>query len=318
MTTDTPDTGPQAADAYNAEYHTDIPVGEILRRARIHMGLSLEDVESQLRIRSALLEALEHNDVSNLPGRAYAIGFVRSYSEFLGLDGDKMVALFKRQAVGQSARPELNFPVPASESKMPDKYIMAGAIAGLLILILLASLMTGGGGDETSVPDVPVEMQVTETDYSVPAAGADEEVLDEDDTTTVAEATEAEEPEQTAASPAPAPAPQPAAQQQEADAQASATSAESQESRIVIRAIDNSWVEIRDQDGNVLVSRILQKGNYYLLPNDPTLIMDTGSIGALQIVLDGKPLPRMGKMGQIARSISLDPDALRERAARWR
>ncbi|PZO78204.1 MAG: DUF4115 domain-containing protein, partial [Micavibrio aeruginosavorus] len=80
-------------------------MGEILRRTRVHYGQSLQQIEGVLRIRASQLDALEQGDVSQLPGRVYAIGFVRSYSEYLGLDGDKMVHLFKEQSVGKQKKP---------------------------------------------------------------------------------------------------------------------------------------------------------------------------------------------------------------------
>lgn len=293
--------------AYDTEYHTDIPVGEILRRARMHYGLSLDDVEASLRIRSALLGALEQSDVSGLPGKAYAIGFVRSYSEFLGLDGDQMVKLYKRQSGGGAERPTLALPVPASESKMPSPIIMAAAAGGLLFVVVLIALFVLVP-DREKIPDVPEEMKVAAAPEQETATtgfvgtpeipGLDEALGTEDFAreTGAAEAspTPAGKPSETEATPMPVPG--------------------SDESRIVVRAIENSWVEIRDSSDNILVSRVLEKGNYYLLPDDASLVMDTGSVGALEIVLDGVKLPPFGKVGEIARSISLDPAQLKLRA----
>ena len=90
--------------------YTDLSVGEILRRTRLYYGQSLNDVEINLRIRASQLDLLEQNHIAHLPGRVYAIGFVRAYSEYLGLDGDKMVHLFKAQSVGKKWRPKLSFP----------------------------------------------------------------------------------------------------------------------------------------------------------------------------------------------------------------
>ncbi|MBU0859077.1 MAG: helix-turn-helix domain-containing protein, partial [Alphaproteobacteria bacterium] len=104
-------TGPNSTPQKNWENLTDMTVGEILRRTRLHYGQSLTDVESILRIRAAQLQALEDGRIDLLPGRVYAIGFVRAYAEYLGLDGEKMVHLFKAQA-GNPPRPraELHFP----------------------------------------------------------------------------------------------------------------------------------------------------------------------------------------------------------------
>ena len=81
-------------DAYK-----DMSVGDILKKARLSKNMTIDQVAEYLRIRATYLDALEQNDVSLLPGRVYAIGFVRSYANFLGLDEDKLVYLFKNQKV---------------------------------------------------------------------------------------------------------------------------------------------------------------------------------------------------------------------------
>lgn len=145
--------------SYDAEYYTDMPIGEILRRARTHYGLTLEDVEKSLRIRASQLQILEEGTIEKLPGRVYAIGFVRSYSEFLGLDGDKMVHLFKMQSVGGHKKPALHFPVPASESKIPNLQIVIASAVGLIVIIALFAIFSGGSDKEKEIPAVPADIQ---------------------------------------------------------------------------------------------------------------------------------------------------------------
>lgn len=84
-------------DIKEEEPEPDSTVGAELREARTAAGKSLEDVGTALRIRPELLEALETGQISKLPGRPYAIGFVRSYSELMGLDSDDLVSRFKRE-----------------------------------------------------------------------------------------------------------------------------------------------------------------------------------------------------------------------------
>jgi cytoskeletal protein RodZ len=138
---------------------TDMPVGEILRRTREYYGLSLHEVESVLRIRACQLEALETGDLSKLPGRVYAIGFVRTYAEYLGLEGDKVVHLFKNQAVGNKSRPELSFPIAASESKLPNKIILVGSFIAFITVIYLWSSLSNFKPLQSEVPPVPASLQ---------------------------------------------------------------------------------------------------------------------------------------------------------------
>lgn len=71
--------------------------GSILREARIAQGLTLSQVEQATRIRAKFLEGIEADDYSQLPSVSYAKGFVKNYSEFLGLNSRTVLAFFRRQ-----------------------------------------------------------------------------------------------------------------------------------------------------------------------------------------------------------------------------
>ena len=66
-------------------------VGALMRSAREGLGDDLADVSRMLRIRLPHLQAIEDGRFEDLPGPAYAVGFVRTYAEHLGLDGDEIV-----------------------------------------------------------------------------------------------------------------------------------------------------------------------------------------------------------------------------------
>ena len=57
-----------------------------------------------LRIKPAYLAALEQGRSRDLPGPTYAIGFIRAYADFLGLDGDQMLTRFKAEADGRDGK----------------------------------------------------------------------------------------------------------------------------------------------------------------------------------------------------------------------
>lgn len=74
-----------------------IKVGQKLKEVRIRRGLALEDVERATKIKIAFLEALEKGEYAKLPSSAYAAGFVKNYSIFLGLPLRETLALFRRE-----------------------------------------------------------------------------------------------------------------------------------------------------------------------------------------------------------------------------
>lgn len=279
------------------EYFTDMPVGEILRRGREHFGQTLEEVEKNLRIRAIQLHALETGNLEQLPGKAYALGFVRSYSEYLGLDGDKMVYLFKRQSVGNKIEPHLNFPVPAADSKIPA--ISLAVICALIGLVFVGMWMSDRDAQRDDVNDIPaVEDMVDQEDISVFGP-----VLTEENAKLVAENLAKRQSSQGAG-------------QNGGDAASEpATASETEEDGIILNVIENSWVEIRDSKGKAIVSRVLKAGDQYFVPDRPDLRMSLGNASGVQIVVDGKALPVLGQRGEVKRNISLESKALKALAA---
>ncbi|MEO1251123.1 MAG: TonB family protein [Pseudomonadota bacterium] len=80
------------SDAPGADYPD---VGAWLAAAREGEGLSLAEAATKTHIRERHLAAIETLELESLPARPYAIGFVRTYAEFLHLDADAVVRRFK-------------------------------------------------------------------------------------------------------------------------------------------------------------------------------------------------------------------------------
>ncbi len=72
-------------------------LGSLLTRAREARGLTLEDAERDTRISRRYLAALEAEQFEVIPAPVYARGFLRSYSQYLGLDPQEMLAMFPRE-----------------------------------------------------------------------------------------------------------------------------------------------------------------------------------------------------------------------------
>jgi len=151
-------------------------VGSFLREARENAGSTVADIARNLRIRRVYLEAIEDGRFDELPGATYAIGFVRSYAAYLGLDAPALVERFKEEASGIQAQQDLDFPTPVPEGRFPG---------GLLVTIclLLAGAAFGGwywyqsqnGIEVARVPSPPAETagDVPAPEPSAPAATAD-------------------------------------------------------------------------------------------------------------------------------------------------
>lgn len=109
-------------------------IGSELRAARERLGWSLDSVAEALRIKAGYLRAIEEGDIHNLPGPAYAVGFVRSYAQALGLDSNEALRRFRAERAEVNRKTELDFPAP-----VPTRGVPAGA------LVLVGAIIAIGG-----------------------------------------------------------------------------------------------------------------------------------------------------------------------------
>ncbi len=123
--------GSENQGAQNAAHNAG--VGPLLRASRQRVGEDLGDVAAMLRIRFPYLEAIEEGRFADLPGQTYAVGFVRTYAEHLGLDGEEVVRRFKSELAVGNVRADLNFPTPMVETSVPGGAIVfVGLVAAVL------------------------------------------------------------------------------------------------------------------------------------------------------------------------------------------
>lgn len=111
-------------------------VGQILKEAREAKLYSLEDVEKHIKIRKELLEALESDDYSKLPPSTFIQGFIKNYGKFLGIDSQKLLAIFRRDFEGKKHPPVVleSFSKPITSKKFR---ITPSKILGLTITLII-------------------------------------------------------------------------------------------------------------------------------------------------------------------------------------
>ena len=116
-------------------------VGDVFRAKRTELNLSLKEVENSTSIRSTYLEAIEEGQISDYISGVYALGFMKQYAQFLGLDIEGMIRDNPMTFRMPAEKHEFNYGIGTLEArgsigggvKWLPNLIWAGAAALVLI-----------------------------------------------------------------------------------------------------------------------------------------------------------------------------------------
>jgi len=252
-------------------------IGAALRDARERQGLTLRQIAATTKISISVLEALEREDISRLPGGIFGRAFVRSYAQEVGLDPEEIIRRFIVQfpsdtvtAGHPTARPHEDR--EAADSAERAMWTMGRLLLASVPLVGLVLYVTGAG---RSAP--PVE----------PAAAATQEAA-------------RHEPSVAVVTPVAALQPPPAA----------AVAEVAGPMLVSIAASEACWVQV-EVDGQVVLERELRPGERELFEVDQVLAITAGNAAALSIAVDGRDIRSIGGAGQVA-SFSMTRDTVKD------
>lgn len=286
---------------------TDESVGMELRAMRLQRGESVAQISQVLRIRKDLVEAIEHSRLDLLPGQAYAVGFVRSYADYLRLDTADVVRRYKAELAAIEPQGSFSIPVPEEEQRFNFVSIgiillcLAGAVAGAWYLAVQAGWIGG------KRPLGPVSAEATtETSGTTPQP----ETI-EPGPAAPGPAMPAVTPTPTPiATPEPTPTPTPAPVARPGGIVAAAPGEQPQaatgremgktnaNARIVFIARRPAMLTISGPESRQpYINRQLQQGDSYRVPRKAGLKMSLSDAGALDVILDGAFIGRAGADG---------------------
>jgi len=117
-------------------------IGEVLRAAREQKQQPLADISALLKIREDHLQALEDENFAMLPGDAYAIGFIRTYANHLGLNSAELVTRFK-ESREKPQFDETSFE-PDAEVEPMSALLKVGIGVTAVFVVYLAWLISSG------------------------------------------------------------------------------------------------------------------------------------------------------------------------------
>jgi cytoskeleton protein RodZ len=269
-------------------------VGQDLRKAREKRGEELDHISRLLKIRREYLTLIEEGNAHALPGKAYAIGFVRSYATYLGLSGDEYVERLKAEIAGRGENKEVQPSAPPPEYKwLRGEWVVGGLL--LVALVYAGYYLIVSATQLSEQPVKPVPERLAAEAGLPPAAPAP----------TAAPV---------APPPGPAAAPTPPAAQTPAPApalpQGRTYGVQNTNSRITLRLHRPSQVTVAGTNNRMFINRLLQPGDTYLVPNLAGVRLSVPDSGAVELLLDGKSVGFAGQNGIAANGLPLTPQDL--------
>lgn len=299
-------------------------VGQDLRAARQRRGDDLAAVSRNLKIRKDHLEAIEEDRLEALPGRAYAVGFVRTYSGYLGLDPVQYVERFKTE-IGSRGEPTRSVSLATvDERRLPQGWIIiALVVLGLVAYGAYHLAMSAESLLRPSVASVPAPLLPASHKQAAPAGRIIAQQPRHSAPAQLPDAAQKTTPEsgkvQAAASSkviqttTPAAASQTTAQILAALPKGQLFGERNANPRVVLRARADVQVLVQDVSGRVYINRTLKPGDSYQVPDRVGLSLSTADGGAVGIELDGQAMGFAGKTGKMTEAMSLNPQAVFDR-----
>src|SRR5687767_1112759 len=312
-------------------------IGAMLRRRREEVGQDLATISAVTHIKPIYLKAIEEGRRKDLPGTAYMIGYIRTYADYLGFDGSRLITDYHAELAGQRRAPDKRAE-PAEPEQVALSQVQGSPVlvlGGLVVMALAAygvwAIVSGGESEKQTVAtDTPVE----ETAPAEPAPSEETAARPGTPSPTNAEASTGAEPSAPVAETVPEESPPeaPAAAEdqvppeadiastgeevvEESPPQQAAAEAEGQAGKIVVRARLESWIQITNEKKEVLFSRVLRSGETYTEPDEKGLMLTTGNAGGIEILVNGTKLKSLGTVGLVKRDIPLDAKKLRDGTA---
>jgi len=273
--------------------------GARLRDARERRGISLRQIANATKISVAVLEALERNDISKLPGGIFGRAFVRSYASEVGLDPEAtiqdFIAQFPNDSVtaGHPTKGQVEDTVAVeSEQRTAGTFLwlllVAVPIAGGLLYfsslgrpaILAPAAVADPSRTATELPPAPPSPSPATTPGQVPAASP-----------AVADAA-------TIPAAAPAALPTVAAPAVPVPADARPAVAPADQLTVELTAKRPCWVSAT-VDGQTAIERLLKAGDRQTLTVRREMVLTAGDASAIALLFNGADARSLGKSGEV-------------------
>jgi len=147
-------------------------IGNSLREARVRRGVDFAQAEVATKIRGKYLRALEEEQFELLPADTYVKGFLRTYADYLGLDGQLYVDEFNSRFVAgeeRELRPRRSQTGPRRGRRGETNVVLVVlAVVVVLTVVVISAWKWSGGGSHKTPPRAVVTPRTHSSHRTLP------------------------------------------------------------------------------------------------------------------------------------------------------
>jgi len=244
-----------------------MPVGERLRRARLERGLSLDDVSRDTKIQAWILDAIERDEISRVPGGIFIRGYLTSYARTVLLDpGEVLAAYSTEHPVPMEPPPPAPEPPRPTGAPLWQMAVIAVAIVTVAFMWRSAARTQSDALQDGAVGS-GASLQVSRT--QLPRQSSREDA----------------QPAATAGSSVPA-------------AAVERTPDTSSPLLVELHITGEAWIEA-SADGERKVYRLVDEGETVRLEGQKQIRLLVGDAGAVRYTINGQPARPLGSAGDV-------------------
>lgn len=238
-------------------------VGEILRSEREKKGLSVKDIEIGTSIRTLYIKAIEENDYKVVPGEVYLKGFIRNYANYLGLDAQSIMEVYKQSQEPQmpaEKTPEVQKKPQEQAPKAAEPREQSGSKSkgvGLIATVLFVIIAAGGAFWWFAGGQAPSPVKETKPAPTAPKAP-----------------TQPAQPEKAAPLPQTKPV------------------------MITAKFTANCWTLVM-ADGKEIYQGTVKAGDTLSWEAEKNITVKLGNAGAAELTYNGQPAGKLGENGEV-------------------
>ena len=256
-------------------------VGQILSSERNCKNLSINDIAAELKISTSIINDLENDNIKNNPDIIFNVGHLRSYSNFLELDTDKIIKKFKNDLSFNIKKEKKNIsPIVENNFFKIERFFAAS-----LILIIFSSfyfLFIYEDNNQINyalVPDIPESLEPI-----IEKANTFNNDLSQDNNSNISDLIN------------------------NSSVIASIEINENISTVATLKILNPTWLQLRDENNNIVLSKLMDKDEEFSYELNLNYNITAGNAGNILVIIDGNVRGKIGKYGDILDSFILYKD----------